>query len=147
MIYVFDKHRAEEFIPIVETIAIRCKSSFGVVYKELKGRYLDSLSLTFDDVLPIPKRFKVKESKDVVFGENHANMIADFLSNNFNKFKDVMISCDYGVSRSAALGVSLGNYFGWEYDPVILGDEHQHPNEHVYKTMNRVLEERFSRKS
>lgn len=144
MIHVLDKRRAEDvFVPIVDTIAIRCKSSSGEVCGELKGRYLDILPLVFDDVLPIPKRFKVKEDKYIIFSENQANRVADFLENYFGQFKDMMISCDYGVSRSAALGVAIGEHFKWEYDPIIIGDEHQHPNDYVYTTMRDVLVVRF----
>ena len=146
MIHVFDRdYVQEEWFPQEPTIAIRCLSSkyirelsknrSGLMpeirYDFLRGDYVYILPLVFDDI----RNPKEGDKRYVLFREVHAEKIKRFVEKNLGKFKDVMVHCDAGMSRSCAVAVALGEHYGWEYDKEILTRHQFGPNALVYKTL------------
>ena len=144
MIYVFDKNSVQfRWSPARETIGIRCLSSrrvrdeYGIEYKDLLfyDSYIAILPLVFDDV-----RNPQSDEKDVVvFSRFHARKIKRFVEKHRGRFKDVMVHCDAGASRSCATGAALGDHYGFEYEREIWSRHEDGPNMHVYETLVNVL--------
>jgi len=145
MIHILDRFSADRFLPRNATIAIRCLSSLvvrtqrNIEYENLDRKlYVGILSLVFDDITPEDK-LNNPSVDYVLFDYNQAKEISDFLDFNKGKFKDVMVHCDFGQSRSCAVGAAIVDCFEWEYDQGIWYRSERGPNMHVYSVlMNRL---------
>lgn len=121
--------------PTKPTLGIRCLTP-GREYEPLflEKEYVDVLSMRFDDIRDL------KQAEGcVVFNEQHAEEIRDFVEKNKNRFLELMVHCDAGVSRSCAVGAAIGDYYGWQYDGAILTRHIDGVNPLVYEILTRVL--------
>lgn len=148
MIHVFDRFQADEYFPLDPTVAIRCMSSPSGLkelglrdYEPLRGKYVNVLGLVFDDI--------TSDYGDlwdyVAFNVDMAKRISNFVRT--EKFKDIMIHCDYGASRSCAVGAALADCCGFEYDSEIRNRKRRSENDEfnmfVYDILCDVLIEEF----
>ncbi len=144
MIYALDRFSVERVIPRNESLAIRCMSSApvraqrNIEYGQLDEKlYVGILPLVFDDIIPEDKELNPGSYDDyILFTEDHASRITDFLKRNKDKFQDIVVSCDYGNSRSCGVGVAIGDHFGSEYSPDLLERD---LNLHVYSVLLNQL--------
>lgn len=139
MIHVFDKYKAENYVPKVSTIAIRCLNSaiWPIKYSSLKSGYISSLALVFDDVNPLEGDIE----DCVAFDKTKANSIVRFVERNKSKFEDIMVHCTAGASRSCAVAAALGDFYGFEYNQEIWQRSERGPNMFVYNILTNVLKE------
>lgn len=129
-----------EWYPVKPTIAIRCLSSKlaaraqHIRYDELflEKEYVGVLPVVFDDLREYMKGH-------ILFNEDHARKIRDFVEKHMGKFEEVMVHCDAGASRSPAVASALGNHYGWHYDDGILMRCERGRNQLVYDILTRVL--------
>ena len=95
-------------------------------------RDIDVLKVVFYDIRPSST---VKEHYDSILPE--AKSIANFVSQEINKGKDIICQCDYGISRSAGLAAAiLERYAHKALD--VFADYRYTPNLFVY---NKVYAE------
>jgi len=147
-INVFDRKQAERYIPNESTIAIRCMSSQRVIddiwrikkhriqYNPLAGNYVGILECVFDDVDPT----KDRDVKGVsLFNVDIAERIVDFVEDNISKFEEIMIHCDQGLSRSAAVAAALGDFYDFEYPQYIRGDMNVFVNYTLQEALARTF--------
>lgn len=94
--------------------------------------YIDVFEVVFYDIRP---HCTVKEHYDRLLPE--AKDIAEFVKKEYQKGKDIICQCDYGISRSAGLAAAIRE---WLYKDGIsvFADYRYTPNQFVY---NKVLKE------
>ena len=78
--------------------------------------YVDTLFLYFDDI--DPTQFTGNPSFPFVFDDHDAFKIIKFLEHHYKKndFKDIIIHCQAGVSRSHAIALFAAKYFTKDED-------------------------------
>jgi predicted protein tyrosine phosphatase len=98
------------------------------VLKELNCQ--DFLSLQFHDIT-------IEERKLVLFNEQHANWIINFLDDIKDKVDHLIVHCAAGISRSGAIGLFACRYFELDQKQ-FFKENFIMPNPHILKVLNKV---------
>jgi len=99
-------------------------------YEDIKYTAIDHLNLNVDDINKETEGF-------VLFNNSHAKQILDFI----DKYKDVdiiIVQCDAGISRSAAVAAALSKIFDQEDFRYF---KQYASNMHIYKTILNLYNE------
>ena len=114
---------------------------------------LDTQVLFFHDLDQAPgEAFRKVYGRPTLFGEKHAAEIHKFVAKNIAKgaVKSIVVHCDMGISRSAAVGAALSKwlngtdegFFGYGKYPRRFSTRCLAPNMLVYRTLLNYLERR-----
>ena len=107
-------------------------------------RKVDALYLQFFDATPeeIESDPEYRGFESFLFGADQAERIVAFLDKHQNAAVDVVVNCEMGVSRSAAVANFVLEYFGLEQAP--FGPPHHYPNPYVLEVLRGVVSRRRS---
>ena len=117
------KHQASKYRPEKPTLLISIQNGAlqELPFKQrtnhiTRKRYVDCLFLYFDDINPdaIPGN----PTTPFAFSDYDAIAIINFLKRHFenNDFKDIIVHCQAGVSRSHAVALFISKYFAKNED-------------------------------
>jgi predicted protein tyrosine phosphatase len=101
-----------------------------------KAGCTDTLSLLFGDITSKEAENLHSSLKNRLFSIDQAREIITFLDHLKTKpIKVLLIHCDAGVSRSAAVGVFACRYLGMDEKEFRIENNNIQPNPHVYNTL------------
>ena len=100
---------------------------FGFQFNESRS-CLGALTLLFDDIV-------TEVEGAVLFSEEHANQIIDFILRMARRADTLLVHCYAGQSRSRAVGAFAVKMLGGDNRRYFTGGN---PNRHVYDTLLRV---------
>ena len=95
---------------------------------------LGLLRIKFDDIDNVPRNAKYEDK--VVFNEEHAKKIADFVKEHLVDAELIVINCEAGRSRSAGVAMALHKWI--EGGRGIFNREFS-PNQRVYSILRKEL--------
>ncbi len=118
---VLSREDAERYGPLAHEICISISDSEAPPAR-VSSRFVAVLRLNFDDII------ERDEPSDVLFAEDHAREIREFLDS-WPNAKRVVVHCNAGVSRSPGVALGLCDLRGWATAAL----ERSHPgwNRHV----------------
>lgn len=98
----------------------------------------DSLYLKFSDVTPedFERNPAFRKFEPFLFGAEHASQIIAFLEKHKNAAVDVVVNCEAGVSRSAAVANFILEYFNLEQ--ARFSPPNYQPNPFVFKMLRDI---------
>jgi predicted protein tyrosine phosphatase len=103
--------------------------------------YLQFFDATPEEVENDPQR---EEGAPFLFGVVHAERIVAFLDQHQNAAVDVVVNCEAGISRSAAVANFVLEYLGLEQKP--FSPPRHDPNPYVLEVLREVSSRRRSAK-
>ena len=98
---VLSRADAESYTPTGVEVCVSI-SDRGEPPADLSSRFVSVLRVTFSDITSM----RLKRDGDIVFGAAHAEAILDFIARH-RDVERVVVHCQKGRSRSAAVAVSL----------------------------------------
>ena len=102
---VLSREEAERYVPGTREICISISDPEASPAR-VSSRFAAVLRLNFDDVI------ERDEPSDVLFAEDHAREIREFLSS-WPNAKRLVVHCNAGVSRSPGVALGLCDLRGW----------------------------------
>jgi predicted protein tyrosine phosphatase len=124
-------------------IQIYCHDDYAESTLPLTSR-LDILQLQFDDWNEDAKNkieayyTKSQKAKEMIFfSDEHAKKIIEFVKKYLNKIELIVVQCDAGISRSAAVAAALSKCLNNDDEYFF---KHYLPNSLVYKTILKKWE-------
>jgi predicted protein tyrosine phosphatase len=102
---VLSREEAEHYEPRGNEICISISDPESPAAR-ISPRFAAVLRLNFDDVT------ERGEPSDILFAENHARQISEFLDS-WPNAQRVMVHCNAGVSRSPGVALGLCDIRGW----------------------------------
>ena len=131
-ILVLNKRNAQQFAHETPWACISIYCPQDTPAKINKCQLVDIIQLGFDDI-------DEPEEEFIMFKEEHAQQILDFVEKNWEKVDLLMIHCYAGLCRSPAIAAIISkiyygedNYFFNNYCP----------NKHVYRVLYEVARQR-----
>jgi len=128
-IVVLNRFEAEDFY---------CGHSWGCIsiattaddFPRIRRDYRhDLLQLAFADIT-------IPADNYILFHDDHAHDILDFVTRNWEDIDTLMVHCDAGISRSSAVAAAIAHFkLGDESE---FFDEPFDPNTRVYQTLREV---------
>ena len=101
--------------------------------RKVAALYLQFLDATPEEIENDPERGKIAP---FLFGADHAERIVAFLDKHKNAAVDVVVNCEMGVSRSAAVANFVLEYLGLEQEP--FAPPHHYPNPYVLEVLREA---------
>ena len=109
--------------------------------RKVDALYLQFLDATPEEIENDPQR---EEVAPLLFGADHAERIVAFLDRHQNAAVDVVVNCERGVSRSAAVANFVLEYLSLRQVP--FAPPHHYPNPYVLEVLREVGSRRRSAK-
>ncbi len=109
--------------------------------RKVDALYLQFLDATPEEIENDPQR---EEVAPFLFGADHAERIMAFLDQHGNAAVDVVVNCEMGVSRSAAVANFVLEYFGLRQAP--FAPPRHYPNPYVQEVLREAGSRRRSAK-
>ncbi len=123
------KHAAESNMPWPDWAVISITDFDGYGTADIKKGWHSILRVAFHDVDPA----RTSDEPDVEMTADHARQIVEFVRNLPTDVKGVMVHCQAGVSRSAAVAKWIAGEFRIPFD-----GRYDRYNRHVYKLLVEV---------
>lgn len=120
-------------------ISVRDPGSVPAILLPLKSR-VNTLYIEFNDFIENYDNMPDEKSK-YLFNEEYAYLIWDYVLDHMENsdISMIVVNCEYGISRSSAIGASLAKVLNGENKDFF---RKYCPNHLVYKTMLKVAERR-----
>ena len=101
-----------------------------------KYNHSNVLLLWFDDI--VPDEIDLEDGKILKsFSKEQGEELIKFLDQNKDR-NGYIVHCLAGVSRSAAVGLFICEYFGFDYNEFIKANSQNHPNRKVTKILHNL---------
>lgn len=145
-VVVFSRSQAERYTQKSPWVHLSIADPFSRVLRprracprKVAALYLQFWDATSEETENDPQREQVAPFR---FGADQAERIVAFLDQHGNAAVDVVVNCEAGVSRSAAVANFVLEYFGSRQEP--FAPPHYHPNPHVLQVLREVAARRRS---
>ena len=147
-VVVLSRPEAERYTQKLPWVHLSIADPFSRVLRPRRAcrRKVDALYLQFLDATPeeIENDPQREEVAPLLFGTDHAERIVAFLDRHQNAVVDVVVNCERGVSRSAAVANFVLEYLGLRQAP--FAPPHHYPNPYVLDVLREAGSRRRSAK-
>lgn len=145
-VVVFSRSQAERYTQKSPWVHLSIADPFSRVlrprracHRKVAALYLQFLDATPEEIENDPQREKVAPFR---FGADQAERIVAFLDQHGNAAVDVVVNCEAGVSRSAAVANFVLEYFGLRQAP--FAPPRHYPNPRVLEVLREAGSRRRS---
>ena len=147
-VVVLSRPEAERYTQKSPWVHLSIADPFSRVRRPRRAcpRRVDILRLQFVDATPeeIENDPQREEIAPFLFDADRAERIVAFLDKHTNAAVDVVVNCEMGVSRSAAVANFVLEYFGLRQEP--FAPPRHYPNPHVLEVLREAGSRRRSAK-